>query len=88
MNRRGFFTRLGVLVGAASLSPTIFVPKFEAVRWKVVRSEVVEEIWGGHVCWTIFSARELAGEWRWVSETESGLKVLYESDFYRGGLKG
>lgn len=34
MNRRSFFSSLGALVGAASLSPTIFIPKFEPVKWK------------------------------------------------------
>lgn len=35
ISKRAFFSRLGLVVGAASLSPTIFVPKFEAVHWKV-----------------------------------------------------
>lgn len=34
MNRRGFFKSLGFLAGAASVSPNIFIPKFEPVRWK------------------------------------------------------
>lgn len=33
-NRRGFFRSLAALVGAASVSPTIFLPKFEPVKWK------------------------------------------------------
>lgn len=37
MNRRGFFSRFAVLAAAASLSPTVFIPKFEPVRWKVKR---------------------------------------------------
>lgn len=36
MNRRSFFNKFGVLIGAASLSPTIFIPRFEAVRWKPI----------------------------------------------------
>jgi hypothetical protein len=34
MNRRRFFTSLGLIAGAASVSPQIFIPKFESVRWK------------------------------------------------------
>jgi hypothetical protein len=37
MNRRGFFKSLALVAGAASLSPQIFIPKFEPVRWKVIR---------------------------------------------------
>lgn len=36
MTRRGFFNKFGVLLGAASLSPTIFIPRFEPVKWKVM----------------------------------------------------
>jgi len=34
MNRRSFFKSASLLLGAASLSPTIFIPKFEPVKWK------------------------------------------------------
>jgi hypothetical protein len=37
MNRRGFFKSLALLAGAASVSPQIFIPKFEPVRWKVIQ---------------------------------------------------
>lgn len=33
MNRRSFFTSLGAIVAAAA-APSIFLPKFEPVRWK------------------------------------------------------
>ena len=33
--RRNFFRSLAALAGAASISPQIFIPKFEPVRWKV-----------------------------------------------------
>lgn len=33
-SRRSFFRSLGLLAGAASVSPLVFVPKFEPVRWK------------------------------------------------------
>ncbi len=33
-DRRGFFKVFGVLAAAASVSPTIFIPRFEPVRWK------------------------------------------------------
>ena len=35
MNRRSFFSSLAAFAGAASLSPNIFIPKFEPVKWKV-----------------------------------------------------
>ena len=40
MNRRKFFNSFGVLIGAASLSPSIFIPKFEPVKWKVQTKEI------------------------------------------------
>lgn len=35
MNRRGFFKSLALIGAAASVSPHIFIPKFEPVKWKV-----------------------------------------------------
>lgn len=35
MNQRSFFKSLVLIGAAASLSPQIFIPKFEPVRWKV-----------------------------------------------------
>jgi hypothetical protein len=35
MNRRSFFSSVGALIGAASLSPNIFIPKLDPVKWKV-----------------------------------------------------
>jgi hypothetical protein len=46
VNRRGFFKSFGVLAAAASLSPTIFIPKFEPVRWKVIRMGSENPRWG------------------------------------------
>lgn len=34
MDRRGFFKSLALMAGAVSVSPTIFIPKFEPVKWK------------------------------------------------------
>lgn len=34
MKRRNFFHSLALLAGAASISPQIFIPKFEPVIWK------------------------------------------------------
>jgi hypothetical protein len=59
MNRRGFFKSLALLAGAASVSPQIFIPKFEPVRWKVINPQSYP-----------FRAKELYGEWRWVSVRE------------------
>lgn len=36
MNRRNFFQSLAALAGAASVSPLIFLPKFDPVRWKAL----------------------------------------------------
>ena len=36
MNRRSFFRSLALVGAAASLSPDIFIPKFEPVKWKVI----------------------------------------------------
>ena len=36
MNKRSFFKSLAI-IGAATVAPGIFIPKFEPVRWKVVR---------------------------------------------------
>lgn len=37
MNRRTFFNSIARVAAAASLSPNIFIPKFEPVKWKVTR---------------------------------------------------
>jgi hypothetical protein len=37
MNRRGFFSSLAAIVGGVSISPLIFIPKFEPVRWKIIK---------------------------------------------------
>ena len=34
-SRRGFFSQLGVII-AASMAPTIFIPKIEPVVWKSI----------------------------------------------------
>lgn len=65
MNRRGFFSKLAILAGAASCSPQIFLPKFEPVRWKVIRPEryleIVTSLDGR------FDPREFMGQWKWVT---------------------
>jgi len=45
MNRRSFFSSLAVLAGAASLSPNIFIPKFEPVIWKRSPRRIVNPKW-------------------------------------------
>lgn len=45
MNRRSFFSSLAALAGAASLSPNIFIPKFEPVKWKVPRKWIRNPDW-------------------------------------------
>jgi hypothetical protein len=45
MNRRNFFGSLGLLVGAASLSPSIFIPKLEPVKWKQIRFHRARQVW-------------------------------------------
>lgn len=42
MNKRNFFKSLALMAGAASISPQIFIPKFEPVKWKA--STAFEEI--------------------------------------------
>lgn len=37
IDRRSFFKSFAALIGAASLSPQIFIPKFEPVKWKVIK---------------------------------------------------
>jgi hypothetical protein len=36
MKRRNFFNSLAAFAGVASLSPQVFIPKFEPVQWKVI----------------------------------------------------
>jgi hypothetical protein len=55
MNRRRFFTKFGLLASAASMSPTIFIPKFEPVRWK--------RGWSFQSCDFTFSYIDMAGVW-------------------------
>ncbi len=40
----GFFKSLALMAGAASISPQIFIPKFEPVKWKVTPANAYEEI--------------------------------------------
>lgn len=60
--RRSFFRSLGLLAGAASVSPTIFIPKFEPVRWKVLRCEDYTEV--------IYHPRDLTRRWKAIRPTE------------------
>ena len=41
MNKRNFFRSLALIAGAASISPQIFIPIFEPVRWKPARKYAV-----------------------------------------------
>lgn len=52
MNRRNFFRSLAALAGAASVSPTIFIPKFEPVRWKPISYYGVWRFVQGENGWT------------------------------------
>lgn len=63
--RRSFFRSLGLLAGAASVSPTIFIPKFEPVRWKVLLPEV-------EFTEVIYHPRDYMGCWDLVFGRPSG----------------
>ena len=73
MNRRGFFRSLVLLAGAASVSPTIFIPKFEPVRWKVTPAiqrcsfeQFLIEMTPG---FDQYILAEYFGKWRWRMDT-------------------
>ena len=62
MNRRSFFNTIARVAAAASLSPTIFIPKFEPVKWKVIRAS-----------WVVtypFEPMLFFGEWKWIYSGE------------------
>lgn len=40
MNRRNFFGNLGLILSGIISSPTIFIPKLEPVKWKVIYEEI------------------------------------------------
>lgn len=65
MNRRGFFRSLVLLAGAASVSPTIFIPKFEPVKWKVASPAYwLNPEWVR----APYEMRFFYGSWRWTME--------------------
>lgn len=49
MNRRGFFSSLGVLLGTAAVAPSIFIPKLEPVVWKVQRIRKLKMFWNAEL---------------------------------------
>lgn len=78
MNRRGFFKAFSVLAGAASLSPMLFVPKFEPVHWKkIVRADdwcaVVNPEWIDAPYEMVFDPRSFYGGWKFVAPTISSV---------------
>lgn len=74
-NRRNFFKSLAMLAGAASISPQIFIPKFEPVKWKVSRFTTffydAPPIYDDGILLLspqgIFPAREFYGKWNFVT---------------------
>jgi len=64
MNRRSFFNSLAAFAGAASLSPHIFIPKFEPVKWKAITNVYETKHY-------VFNPADYAGEWFWL-----GLKPI------------
>jgi hypothetical protein len=81
MNRRGFITGLGAILGAAT-APGLFLPKIEPVRWKLNHIEAVR--WKLNPAWeraeheielitnamnpeNPFNQREFYGSWKFVS---------------------
>lgn len=80
MNRRSFFTSLGAIVAAAA-APSIFLPKFEPVRWKpplIFKRAVVNPAYETAryeffyidepmlVDRLIFNPKEFTGRWRFL----------------------
>lgn len=63
MDRRGFFKSLALMAGAVSVSPTIFIPKFEPVKWK--RAAQFTHSWAINPEWVNapFEPRLYFGEW-------------------------
>ena len=76
MNRRGFFSRLALVATAASVSPHIFIPKFDPVRWKVARA--APEI--------VFNPADYAG--KWVFESDSALEFRSELNWFYTHIYG
>jgi len=66
--RRNFFRSLALMAGAASISPQIFIPRFEPVIWKP--SRVVGGIWvieaKQHFIGSIIGSKELLTGWIWM----------------------
>jgi hypothetical protein len=71
MNRRSFFNSLSILGAAAAGCPGLFIPKFEAVRWKITPAIDYQE----------FNPRDYVGQWKWVmwhkSLTQTDVATLY-----------
>lgn len=61
MNRRSFFNSLAAFAGAASLSPHIFIPKFEPVKWKGTKPLILDP-------------KAFFGEWAFVGDYYSKME--------------
>ena len=61
MNRRTFFKSVSTLLSVASLSPQIFIPKFEPVHFKVI-SRIVPNPAYINAAYELV-AREMSGYW-------------------------
>jgi len=74
MNRRGFFSRLALVAAAASVSPHIFIPKFEPVHWKVARAQEI-----------VFNPADYVG--KWVFENDSLLELGPDLNWFYDHIK-
>jgi hypothetical protein len=60
MNRRSFFRLGSLFVGAASVAPQIFIPKFGRIRWKKSVQAVRVQMY----CRTGIQRYQIIGRWR------------------------
>ena len=72
MNTRHFFKSLALLAAGAAVSPGIFIPKFEPVRWKVTRA-IPNPDWvnaeGEYRIIMSYEAARFFGRWAFVEGT-------------------
>lgn len=78
MNRRGFFRSVAALVGAASVSPAIFIPKFESVHWKPPQRALARDLRDFYGVWQFVTYKQ-GPNGIWVQDLEAMIPVKHKS---------
>lgn len=75
MNRRGFFSTLGVLLGTAAVAPSIFIPKIEPVVWKVPKYLKLKCTWSAELAQDLMAYHGISIEHEMVALMTEQIKL-------------